>query len=99
MFSEQNYGLVGWLDRIATHSLVDPEPYEASFSVEFSQALNGHATCVIKDLISSLEVAEGCYHAFCSRQGSHVVLSIDWVAQEGRGSALDYTGTPRNYTW
>ena len=61
MFSEQYDSLVGWSDRIATYSLVDPKPYEASFSVEFSQPLDGHATCMIKDLVSSLEVS---YHLF-----------------------------------
>jgi hypothetical protein len=60
VFGKQNYGLVGWPDRIAAHPLMNLETYEASFSIEFGQALDGHATAMVKDFISGLEVPERC---------------------------------------
>ncbi len=42
VFSEQNDGLVGWSDIISADPLMNFEPDEVSFSVEFDQALNAH---------------------------------------------------------
>ncbi len=40
---------------------MDLETYQASFSVEFDQALNTHIARVIENPISSLEVSERYY--------------------------------------
>jgi hypothetical protein len=51
---------VGWPDAISADPLMDLETYQASFSVEFDQALNAHIARVIEDAVSSLEVSERC---------------------------------------
>ena len=65
VFSKQDNALVGWPDVISADPLMDLETYQASFSVEFDQALNAHIARVIGDAVSSLEVSERCYDAFC----------------------------------
>jgi len=63
VFSKQDNALVGWPDAISTHTFMNPEPYQTSFSVEFDQALNTHIARVIEDAVSSLEVSERRYDA------------------------------------
>jgi len=82
VFSKQDDGLVGWSYRIPADPLMDLETYQTSFSVELDQALNGHATRMIEDTIPNHEVSERCYNAFRPCEGSHIVLSADWVSQE-----------------
>ena len=82
VFSKQDYGLVSWSDRIAAHSLMNLESYETSFSVEFSQALNGHATCMTK-VIS--EVLGHASVAFTMDTYSHIISGM----QEDMMALLD----------
>jgi len=63
VFSKQDNALIGWADAISADPLMDFVSYEASFSVEFDQALNAHIARMIEDAISSLEVSESCYDA------------------------------------
>ena len=73
VFSKQDYGLVGWLDRIAAHPLVNLKPYVTSFNVEFSQALNGHAICMIKVISEALGHASV---AFTKDTYSHIISGM-----------------------
>jgi len=82
VFSEQDDGLVGWSDAISTNPLMNLEPDEASFSIELDQALNAHIARVVEDAVSGLVVSKRRYNAFRPCEGSHVVLSADWVSQE-----------------
>ena len=82
MLSKQNYGLVGWSDRIAAHLLVNLKPYETSFSVEFSQALNGHATRIVKVISEALGHASV---AFTMDTYSHIISGM----QEDMMALLD----------
>jgi len=84
VFSKQNNALVSWPDAISADPLMDLITNEASFSVELNQALNAHIARVIEDPISNHEVSERCYNAFRPCEGSHIVLGVDWIAQEGR---------------
>jgi hypothetical protein len=69
VFSKQDNALIGWPDAISAHTFVDPETHQTSLGVEFDQTLDAHAAGVIKDTVSSLEVSERCYNAFCPCQG------------------------------
>jgi hypothetical protein len=68
VFSKQDNALIGWPDAISAHTFVNPEAYQTSLGIEFDQALNAHAAGVIEDAVSSLEVSERCYDAFCPCQ-------------------------------
>jgi len=98
VFSKQNNALVGWTDAISADSLMDLETYQASFSVELDQALNAHIARVIEDAVSNHEVSERCYNAFRPCEGSHIVLGVDWIAQEGIRLAKDHAGLPQKTT-
>ncbi len=39
---------------------------------------------MIEDTIPNHKVSECCYNAFRPCEGSHIVLGVDWIAQEGR---------------
>jgi len=73
VFSKQDYGLVGWSDRIAAYPLMNFEPYEASFSVEFSQVLNSHATRIVKVISEALGHASV---AFTMDTYSHIISGM-----------------------
>lgn len=95
VFSKQDDALVGWPDAISADPLIDLETYQASFRVEFDQALNAHIACMIEDAVSSLVVSKRCYNAFRPCEGSHIVLSVDRIAQEGIRLAKDYARLPQ----
>lgn len=99
VFSKQDNALIGWSDAISADPLMNLEPDEASFSVELDQALNAHIARVIEDPISSLEVPERCYDAFCPCEGSHIVLSVDWITQEGIRPAFYHARLPQETTF
>ena len=61
---QANDAPVGWSDAISADPLMDLGAYQASFSVEFNQALNAHIASMIGDSISNHEVPERCYNAF-----------------------------------
>ena len=70
---------------------MDFKPYEASFSVEFSQALNGHATRMIKVISEALGHASV---AFTMDTYSHIISGM----QEDMMALLDEvlpSGVPR----
>ncbi len=75
------------------------ETNEASFRIELGQALNGHPASMIQDTIPNLEVPKCCYYAFCPSEGSHIVLGVDWVAQEGRRPAFYDARLPQETTF
>ncbi|GAI19719.1 unnamed protein product, partial [marine sediment metagenome] len=95
VFSEQDNALVGWPDAISADPLMDLIANEASFSVELNQALNAHIARMIEDTMPNHEVSERCYNAFCPCEGSHIVLGVDWIAQEGIRLAKDHARLPQ----
>jgi len=95
VFSKQDDALVGWPDAISADSFMNFETNEASFSVELNQALNAHIARMIEDTIPNHEVSERPYNAFRPCEGSHIVLGVDWIAQEGRRPAFYYARLPQ----